>query len=122
MDENDYVTYDATDPLSVDQLCTRIESLNGKQLRWFLAATVNSGLMFFNMREITPEMLMLMSEDVVIGMFNLFSGPEIEDFLVDLADHVYHGEDLTPDSDAIGGWNQQEIILATGMLTYAETI
>lgn len=110
-----------------------IMALDGKAVRWFLAGIQNAGLMTWhpdNQKEIDEALkdfedvhnLVVDSEDLTVGVFLLMEEADVEDLTNQAIAWIVEGNDQTPNSDAAGGWNQNELTLATGILEYAKTL
>lgn len=124
--------YLANDSKSIEAFVGEIDRLNDKQLRWFLAGLVNAGLMnlsfenkeeFDKLSEFAVAIgTMPSEEDCVVAGMNYQSDETIAELTEETIQHIESGNDDTPGSDAIGGWNQNELTLATGILEYAQTV
>lgn len=119
--------YLANDTGSIEAFVKDVEQLNDKQTRWFLAGLVNAGLMnlhFENAAELNTlgENAGVSDEDAIIVAVNFQTDETISELLEEAIQHIESGTDETPNSDAVGGWNQNELTLATGILEYAQTV
>jgi hypothetical protein len=124
--------YLANDFASIEAFVGEIDRLNDKQLRWFLAGLVNAGLInldFDNKEEFTKLSefavavgTMPSEEDCAIAAMNFQDDETIAELTEETILHIESGKDDAPNSDAIGGWNQNELTLATGILEYAQTV
>lgn len=106
----------------------RIRSLNETQLRWFLANTINANLMSMHEQDVADieEIRELAGskvdrENLIVSAFQIAPKRWIVDLENGLIQHIRDGHDDF-DADSVGGWSQSELILATAILRYAETL
>lgn len=117
--------YDATIKADLEDLCQRCHMLNAEGKRWLAANTVLRELMIEpTMDTILKQLSGTLSQeqlDAAVHLaWNLMPEAEVNNFIDVLCGHMVEGTDRTPNSDAVGGFCQNELNALTELVKLAE--
>jgi hypothetical protein len=117
--------YRADNLRSLGLLVERVRNLDVKKSRWFVLNLLQSGLFRDPALEILKEMLPERADFILefeSKVVEKMTSAGIQTFILDACIHIVKGEDQTPGSNAVGGFNQVELNNFVMLLESAETI
>jgi len=126
-------TYQADSKSSVLDFADKVCDLNEQQLRWFLASVLNAGLIQLSeqeQKELDEQMeqsrtmldaIGVSEEDIMMIVFRMIPMTDVQYGADQFINHLVGGTDKTSDK-SVGGFNQNELTLATAILEYAQTV
>ena len=117
--------FQANNRSDLNDLAERVRKLEGKSKRWFAANLILRELMIEpHVQEMLKRLSDMLSQqqkdDAVMMSFQMIEQEQINTFVDAFVEHMLNGEDQTPESDAVGGYNQNELDAAAELLRIAE--